>query len=107
MADSKLVAHSTMTAAMAWRVKYRRTNHDGKILRLKVRVEALGVHPKSRGGVYPSGRRCVSLCEDVMDVGFVKEEMNTIVVAVEDTPAEHIRSRGIEYKSGSAYNITA
>ena len=107
MADSKLCAASTVTAAMAWRVKYRKTTSDGKVLRVKLPVGGLGVHYKNRGGVYPAGVRCKSLCEETVDVGFSKEEINHAGVSVEEAPAEHIRSRGTEYISGSAYNIAA
>ena len=86
-----------MVQAMAWRVKYRKTTSDGKILKMKLRIEALGVHPKNRGGVYPAGVRCKSLCEGAVDSGFVSEEANNNCVVVEDTPAEHVRSRGEEY----------
>jgi hypothetical protein len=105
MADSKQCGASLMIAAMAWRVKYRKTDEGNKVVRKRLRVENLGVHPKNRGGVYPSGVRCKSLCVEVMDVGFIKEEVNHAVVAVEETPAAHIRSRGEEYVSGSTYNV--
>jgi hypothetical protein len=105
MADSKQCSTSLMIAAMAWRVKYRKTDGDHKVVRTKVRIENLGVHPKNRGGVYPSGVRCKALCVEVIEVGFVKEEVNHAVVAVEETPAAHIRSRGEEYVSGSTYNV--
>ena len=107
MADSKLCAASTVTAAMAWRVKYRKTTSDGKVLRVKLPVGGLGVHSKNRGGVYPAGVRCKSLCEETFDVGFSKEEINHAGVSVEETPAEHIRSHVTEYIGGSAYNIAA
>ena len=94
-----------MIAAMAWRVKYRKTDEDGKVVRKKVSIDSLGVHPKNRGGVYPSGVRCKSLCVEVIEVGFIKEEVNHAVVAVEETPAAHIRSRGDDYVSGSSYNV--
>ena len=107
MADSTLCSQSTVTAAMAWRVKYRKTLPDGKVHRTKLRIESLGVHRKNRGGLYPAGVRCKSLCEEAIGVGFVKEELNHAGVAVEETPAEHIRSRGVDFVTGSAYNIAA
>ena len=96
-----------MTAAMAWRAKYRKTLPDGKVLRAKLRIESLGVHLKNRGGVYPAGVRCKSLCEEAIEVGFVKEELNHAGVAVEETPTEDVRSRGVDYVTGSTYNIAA
>ena len=95
---------SVMTAAACWRVNYRKTTPDGEMIRKKQRVESLGVHPKNRGGVYPAGVRCQSLTVDVIEAGFVKEEVDHGVVVVEETPAEHIRSRGVDYVSGTKYN---
>ena len=97
---------SVITASACWRVKYRKVTPDGEIIRKKHRVESLGVHPKNRGGVYPAGVRCKSLGVDVVEDGFVKEEVNHAGVVVEETPAEHIRSRGPDYVSGTTYNQT-
>ena len=97
---------SVMIQAMSWRAKYRKKDHYGEIARLKVRVETLGVHPKNRGGVYPAGIRCKSLCMDVLESGFVKEEMNHGVVVVEETPPEHFRSRGEGYVSATSFNAS-
>ena len=96
-----------MIAAMAWRVNYRKLDAGSKVVRKKVSIQSLGVHPKNRGGVYPAGVRCKSLTVDVVDNGFVKEEVNHAVIAVEETPAEHIRSRGAGYVSGLTYNREA
>ena len=73
-----------MTAAMAWRVKYRKIEDAGKVIRMKLRIASLGVHPKNRGGVYPAGVRCKGSCVDVVEVGFVKEEVNHAGVVVEE-----------------------
>ena len=83
MADSKLHGEGLMVAAMAFRVKYRKTDTDGKVVKSNVRIAELGVHRKNRGGVYPAGVRCVSLCEEVVPAGFVKEEVNHALIAVE------------------------
>ena len=96
-----------MTAAMAFRVKYRKTTPEGRVLRIKLRIEYLGVHPKNRGGVYPAGVRCQALTQSAFDAGFLVEEFVVNGVAVEEPPAEEVRSRGDKYVSGSAYNITA
>ena len=85
---------SVVTAAACWRVKYRLVTKDNVIIRKKIRIEYLGVHPKNRGGVYPAGVRVKSLAVEVLDSGFVKEEVNHAVVVVEEPPAEEIRSRG-------------
>ena len=96
-----------MTQAMAWRAKYRKTYDDGTTMRYLIRIDELGVHPLNRCGVYPSGERCKSLCEHVLDVGFLKEEVDQNVVVVEEAPAEEIRSRGNGYISASKYNRDA
>ncbi len=58
---SKDEEHSLAVNGMAWRVKYRRTDAEGKVIRKKMPIGSLGVHPKNRGGVYPAGRRCKKL----------------------------------------------
>ena len=109
MADSKHLTQfqSVMTAAMCFRVKYRKTTGDGRVARQRVRIEVLGVHPKNRGGVYPSGLRLQSLTHSAFDAGFLIEEFTTNAVAVEEPPADEVRSRGEGYVSASTYNITA
>ena len=94
-------------AAAAWRIKYRKTGPKGEVLKIRLRIDNLGVHRSNRGGVYPAGVRCKSLCVDVMEVGLLKEELQHQMVVVEDAPFDHIRSRGKDYISGSAYNIAA
>ena len=73
----------------------------------KGRCWNFGCHRKNRGGVYPSGKRCKSLCKEVLTVGFLKEEVNHAAVAVGEMPLEHIRGLGDDYVSGSAYNAEA
>ena len=98
------VPHGTVAAGMAWRVKYRLNDNAGKVIRIRTFVEHSGTHRGNRGGVYPGGVRCKSLALDVLDAGVVKEEMNHALVAVEETPTEHIRDRGEDYVSGATYN---
>ena len=112
MADSKSAAvadaeWSLVTNAMAWRVKYRRVDGNGKVIKFKTGVGSLGVHQKNRGGVYPSGQRCRSLSVDVLGAGFLKEFVEQSAVTVEEPPGANVRSRGADYVSGSEYNITA
>ena len=97
---------SVVTASACWRVKYRLVTKDNVIIRKKIRIEYLGVHPKNRGGVYPAGVRVKSLAVEVLDSGFVKEEVNHAVVVVEEPPAEEIRSRGKKHMTASRYNST-
>ena len=109
MADSKMSpedVHSLAVRGMAWRVKYRQKDHDGKVLKNRVNIGSLGVHPENRGGVYPAGKRCRNLCIEVVgDVGFLKENVEHAVVAVEEVPTEIARSRGEKFLSASQYNI--
>ena len=99
------ISHGSMVQGMAYRVKYRKTDKDGKVVRVRTMIQQLGTHSKNRGGVYPAGVRCKSLVESViLDAGFVKEEMNHQIVTVEETPPEHVRSRGESYVSGAVYN---
>ena len=76
MADSKH-DKGILIEAMAMRVKYRKTNSDDAPLMLYIPVTDLGVHKKNRGGVYPAGVRCKSLCEEVVVAGFMQEEKTT------------------------------
>ena len=113
MADSKMAskmtadeAHSLAVVGMAWRVKYRQTDADGKVIRAFVNIGTLGVHKKNRGGVYPAGKRCRSLCIEVVgEVGFLKENVEHAVVAVEEVPTDVASSRGEKFVSASQYNI--
>ena len=55
--------------ASALRVKYR----DMKsALKIKVRVDNLGVHHNNRAGVYPAGIRCNELSSEVIANSFLK-----------------------------------
>ena len=91
---------------MAWRVKYRKCDDGGKALRIKFQIGSLGVHPKNRGGVYPSGKRCRNLCTEVVGAhGFLKENIVDAVVGVEEVPVDVASSRGEKFLSGSEYNI--
>ena len=90
-------AWGQVVAAAALRAKWSRKGPDGKPLKQKVRIEHIGVHPKNRGGVYPAGLRCRSLALDVLDVGVSKEALShQMMVVVEETQIEEIRSRGDE-----------
>ena len=116
MADSKVSGsdvaafadeqHSLVTHAMALRVKYRRVDAEGKPIKTKIGLSTAGIHPKNRGGLYPSGRRCKALAVDVVGkVGFLKECVEHSAVAVEEPPASFIKQLGADYVSGSEYNI--
>ena len=89
---------SLIAASSAYRVKYR------KPMKLKPSIAHLGTHRSNRGGQYPSGPRCKSLSVEVIEAGSAKEDMGHQLVAVEETPADHIRSSGSGYQSGAGYN---
>ena len=110
MSEGKQTALQGLVAkAMAWRVKYRvaQTQPGGGATNtgFPIPIRNLGVHPNNRGGVYPSGLRCQSLCQEVLKVGFVKEEVNHAAVAVQETPREEDRSRGSGFVTGRTYNV--
>ena len=76
---------SVISYAAAMRVKYRKTNADGKAVKRTLAIGSMGVHPQNRGGLYPAGCRCKGLLESVLDVGVSKEDVNSCVVVVEET----------------------
>ena len=93
-----------MAAGMALRVKYRKVDNEGNALRVNLPIAILGCHPKNRAGVYASGLRCKELCSEVVEAGFVKEEVDHAGVAVEEVPSEEIAARGKGYVSAKKYN---
>ena len=89
--------------AAAWRVKYRDMKGHTKA---RIRIENLGVHRQNRAGVYPTGIRCMELCQQVIDNGFLKEQFSDKLVAVEEMPFQ-ARSTRQGYKTGLQYNRAA
>ena len=104
MDNAKNAIHGQMVAGMAWRVKYRQLDQHGLPTKVRTLIQFLGVHPRNRGGIYPAGVRCKGLCLEVVDAGFLKEEVNHALVGVGEIPSEHIKDRGQNYVSGSVYN---
>ena len=84
--------------AMAWRGKYR-VDKNGK---RTIPILLLGVHKQNRGGPYPAGLRCRSLCESSVTRGFNKEELNHAGVVVEERPLTAVA--GANYVSMSEHN---
>ena len=109
MADSKhtgLDNAGLMTAAMAYRVKYRKVNAIGMASKMHVHVVNAGVHKNNRGGMYPAGIRCKSLCVDVVSQGFLKEEVNHVCIAVEEAPVQEIIKSGrTNVVTSTMYNV--
>ena len=104
MADSKECDQGAMIAGMALRVKYRKLDSEGQIVRKKIAIQHSGVHPKNRGGVYASGLRVKNLAIETMEAGFVKDEVDSGGVVVEETPYEFREQRGKNYMTGKTYN---
>ena len=111
MADSKHASPAAIadlrglvTRAMAYRVKYRKTDANGKPAKKWIAILSLGVHPKNRGGVYPSGLRLTSLTTDVLSEGFSKDDCNHVVVGVEEIPFECASEAPKNYETMAAYN---
>ena len=95
-----------MTAAMAYRVKYRKLNPIGIAQKMHVPIVNSGVHRNNRGGVYPAGIRCKSLCASVVSQGFLKEEVNHVCIAVEEAPVhEIIKSGRTNVVMSTTYNV--
>ena len=67
--------------AMAYRVKYRKVNSAGQAKKILLRIENLGCHMKNRGGVYPAGCRCKSLCLEVVLAARALHEAGWLEVA--------------------------
>ena len=64
-------------AAACYKAKYHKHDPEtGKAMKIRVQVQNMGVHKKNRGGVYPAGVRCKSLRAEVVQTGFVKEDLN-------------------------------
>ena len=55
--------------AAAFRVKYRRA---GGLICFP--LQQVGFHPQNRNGQPPNGERCAGLCEDILALGFDREE---------------------------------
>ena len=73
-----------LNRAAAFRVKPRHA-------KIRLRVEAMGVHENNRSGVYPAGIRCKDLCTEVFKLGFLTEEFTHALVAVEEKPVHEVK----------------
>ncbi len=62
----RMTTSGLMTAAMCYRVKYREYGDEGKPIKRHLHVGVLGVDKKNRGGAYPGGLRCKTLCQTVV-----------------------------------------
>ena len=111
MADSKATLNqSLITASTCMRVKYRQTDEFGKCIRQMLQAVGIGVHRGNRGGVYPAGVRCQTLLQEILEVGFSKEDVNHACVAVEEPPVEWALAHhnqgplSDQFVTASAYN---
>ena len=71
--------------AMAYRVKYR--IEDAK---RQMDLSLLGVHPRNRGGVYPSPETVQNLTLALLETGFSVDEANHEGVCVQELSLIHI-----------------
>ena len=100
MADSKEF-NGILRQAMAYRVKYRVMNQQGKAKK-NIPLEFLGVHPSNRGGVYPTVSTLENLNINIVGSGFSEQEANHEAVCVQEVP-ECARPEG--YETLKDYNI--
>ena len=82
---------------MAYRVKYR---VDGG--KRQMSLSLLGVHPRNRGGVYPSPETVQNLALALLETGFSVDEANHEGVCVQEVPPEH---RVDAYQTYKAFNL--
>ena len=77
--DTKPVQDTSpiITRAAAFRVKYR------KHASVRLGISQVGFHPANRDGQPPSSARCVSLLQEILDIGFDVDEANAGGVVVE------------------------
>ena len=66
-----------ITRAAAFRCKYRK--HES----VRLLISQVGFHPANREGQPPSSARCVSLLQEILDIGFDVGEANAGGVVVE------------------------
>ena len=84
----KSAMRGLITQAMAYRVKYRKLDFQNRPIKIPISIRNLGAHTMNRGGVYPAGDRCKSLCIEVITAGFSQEEANHAGVCVEERSVE-------------------
>ena len=68
--------------AAAFRLKYR------KLTKIRIPVIQIGFHPANGHGQPPSASRCISLLQDIVDIGFDSEEADNNAVCVEAMPGD-------------------
>ena len=66
-----------ITRAASFRVRYR------KHASVRLAISQVGFHPANRDGQPPSSARCVSLLQEITQIGFDVEEANSGGVVVE------------------------
>ena len=90
--------------AMAFRVKYRVS-----LGKERMPLARLGVHPQTRGGLYPQPDTVRNLGLKIITKGFNQSEANHEGVSVEEMPfcerAKHGRSGGLPYAPYADYNL--
>ena len=94
------VCHSIVMASSAFRAKYDKMRNAGVSWPIH-RIEHLCTHPDNRGRVYPGGLRCRTLCTKSVQAGWLKEEFEHQLCAVEEVP---VSERGTLFVSAVEYN---
>ena len=68
--------------AAAFRSKYK------KSVKIRIQVIKIGFHSANGHGQPPSASRCISLLQDIVDIGFDSEEADSNAVCVEAMPGD-------------------
>ena len=63
-----------------------RTKYSKHVSLLRLPVEQVGFHPKNRDGQPPNGERCCQLADDIVRLGFDRDEADAGGVCVEQMP---------------------
>ena len=75
--------HTIVRQAAAFRMKYK------KQTKIRIPVIQIGFHPANGHGQPPSSSRCISLLQDIVEIGFDAEEADNNAVCVEALLGDH------------------
>ena len=102
---SDIMDARSLRAAMAYRVKYRKTyTVESKTQRFtRLLPRQLCVHLKNRGGVYPNENAVRDLGVSILNEYFLQEEADHLGVCVEEVPSAERPPQYVTYKE---YNLT-
>ena len=88
-ADDAESKHGRVKKAMALRVKYRKTHRiqTKAVYTIQLALRSLGVHVKSRGGVYPNSEAVEDFGRSLLENRFSREEADHLGICVENVPS--------------------